>query len=94
MSRQFDEAMEGRFDLYGKEYRLIEPENIEELMQALEVKSALETHISGLMHDEDSSGYQSFKLCLLRIKFFKLRGKRPFNCIKAALCVKVCLSYL
>ena len=42
MSRQFDEAMEGRFDLYGKEYRLIEPENIEELMQALEVKSALE----------------------------------------------------
>ena len=41
MSRQFDEAMEGRFDLYGKEYRLIEPENIEELMQALEVKSAL-----------------------------------------------------
>ena len=59
MSRQFDEAMEGRFDLYGKEYRLIEPENIEELMQALEVKSALETHISGLMHDEDSSGYDS-----------------------------------
>ena len=59
MSRQYDEAMEGRFDLYGEEYRLIEPENIDELMQALEVKSALETYISGLMHDEDSSGYES-----------------------------------
>ena len=51
--------MEGRFDLYGTEYKLVEPENIEELMQAFEVKSALETHISGLMHDEDSSGYDS-----------------------------------
>lgn len=59
MSRQYDEYMEGRFDLYGTEYKLVEPENIEELMQAFEVKSALETHISGLMHDEDSSGYDS-----------------------------------
>lgn len=57
MSRQYDEAMEGRFDLYGTEYRLIEPENLEELVSALGVKSALETHISGLMHDEDSSTY-------------------------------------
>lgn len=59
MFRQYDEYMEGRFDLYGMEYKLVEPENIEELMQAFEVKSALETHISGLMHDEDSSGYDS-----------------------------------
>ena len=59
MSRQFDEAMEGHFDLYGTEYRLIEPENIEELVAALEVRSALDTHISGLMHDEDSSGYET-----------------------------------
>lgn len=59
MSRQKDETMVGRFDLYGTEYKLIEPENLEELMQAFGVKSALETHISGLMHGEDSSGYDS-----------------------------------
>lgn len=59
MSQQFDEYMEGRFELYGTEYKLVEPENIDELMQAFDVKYALETHISGLMHDEDSSGYES-----------------------------------
>lgn len=58
MSRQYDEAMEGRFDLYGTEYRLIEPDSLEDLVAALEVKAALETHISGLMHDEDSSGFE------------------------------------
>lgn len=57
MSRQFDEYMEGRFDLYGEEYTLIEPGNADELVKALEVKSALQTYISGLMNDEDSSGW-------------------------------------
>ena len=57
MSRQFDEAMEGRFDIYGEEYRLVEPENIDELIRALEVKAALETYLSGLMHDEEPGGY-------------------------------------
>lgn len=59
MSRQFDEAMEGRFDIYGEEYRLVEPENIDELVRALEVKSALETYLSGLMHDEEPGGYDN-----------------------------------
>lgn len=59
MSRQFDEAMEGRFDIYGEEYRLVEPENIDELVRALEVKSALETYLSGLMHDEEPGGYEN-----------------------------------
>lgn len=58
MSRQYDEAMEGRFDLYGTEYKLVEPENADELLKALEVKDALDNHISGLMHDEDASGYE------------------------------------
>ena len=62
MSQQFNEVMESRFDYYGTEYSLIVPENIAELMQALEVKSALKTYISGLMHDEDSSNYD----CLLQ----------------------------
>ena len=60
MSRQFNEAMEGRFDIYGEEYRLIEPENIDELVCALEVKSALETYLSGLMHNEEPGGYDNF----------------------------------
>ncbi len=59
MSRQYDEAMEGHFDLNGTEYVLVEPSNMNELVQAFEVKSALETYISGFMHDEDSSGYVS-----------------------------------
>lgn len=59
MSRQFNEYMEDHFDLYGTEYKIIEPGNLTELMQALKVKSELETHISGLMHDEDSSGYEN-----------------------------------
>ena len=58
MSRQFDEYVEGRFDLYGEEYSLIEPDNADELVKALEVKSTLQTHISGLMHDEDSSAWR------------------------------------
>lgn len=57
MSRQYDEYMKSRFDLYGTEYKLVEPENAEELVRALEVRSALETYISGLMSEEDSSGY-------------------------------------
>ena len=59
MSRQFDEAMEGRFAIYGEEYRLVEPDNIDELVRALEVKSALETYLSGLMHDENPGGYDN-----------------------------------
>lgn len=59
MSRQYDEAMEGRFDIYGEEYRLVEPENIDELVHALEVRSALETYLSGLMHDEEPGGYDN-----------------------------------
>lgn len=59
MSRQYDQAMEGCFELYGTKYKLIEPENIDELKKAFEVKSAIETHLSTLMHEEDSSGYES-----------------------------------
>jgi transcriptional regulator with XRE-family HTH domain len=59
MSRQYDEAMEGHFDLNGTEYVLVEPSNMDELVQAFEVKSALETYISGFMHDEDPSGYEN-----------------------------------
>lgn len=59
VSRQYNEYIEGRFDLYGIEYRLIEPENVEEFIRAREVKAILETYINGLMHNEDSSGYEN-----------------------------------
>lgn len=56
MSRQFDEYMEGKFEVLGETYEVVEPENFEELMQALRVKEVIQTAISSLMHDEDSSG--------------------------------------
>lgn len=60
MSRQFDEYMADRFDLYGEEYVLVDPVNSEELESAVKVKNALETYISALMHDDDSrDGYES-----------------------------------
>ncbi|MBQ6303748.1 MAG: helix-turn-helix transcriptional regulator [Clostridiales bacterium] len=64
MSRQFNEAMEGLFEIYGEEYRLIKPKNIDELSRALEVRSALQSYLSGLMNDEESGDYSD----LLRVQ--------------------------
>ena len=55
MSRQFDEHMADKFELYGEFHSLIEPSNFEELMKAIQVRDVIQTAISGLMHDEDSS---------------------------------------
>lgn len=55
MSRQFDEAQEWRFNIGGEEYEIVEPESLKELCQALDIKSRLETQVSALQHDEDSS---------------------------------------
>ena len=63
MSRQFDEYMEGKFEVLGETYEVVEPENFEELMQALHVREVIQTAISSLMHDEDSS-----RLCTLMDK--------------------------
>lgn len=57
MSRQFDEYMEGKFELNGIEYSLIEPDTYAEFTDALQVKQAIQSYISGLMHDDDSSAY-------------------------------------
>lgn len=59
MSRQFDEYMEGRFEIYGEEYRIVEPENLKELIEALQIKDKIENMISTLMHDEDHSGWEN-----------------------------------
>ena len=57
MSRQFDEYMADKFELYGETHSMIEPSNFEELMKAIQVRDVIQTAISGLMHDEDSSGW-------------------------------------
>lgn len=57
MSRQFDEYMTDKFEIYGEQCSLVEPENTKELMDALEIKAKIQNQIDNLMHDEDSSGW-------------------------------------
>lgn len=59
MSRQYDEAMEGTFEVYGETYRLVEPTSFSELAQAIRIRDILQDAINSMMHDEDSSGYAS-----------------------------------
>ena len=42
MSRQYDEKMENRFELYGDEYELVDPTNLEELVEAIHIRELLE----------------------------------------------------
>ena len=42
MSRQYNEAMEHRFEIYGEEYDLVEPTNLEELAEAIRVREVLQ----------------------------------------------------
>ena len=55
MSRQFDESMADKFELYGEIHSMIEPRNFEELMKAIQVRDVIQTAFSGLMHDDDAS---------------------------------------
>lgn len=59
MSRQYDEYIEGSFELYGERHWLVEPMNFEELLKAYEVRDLIQEGWSGLMHDEDSSGWET-----------------------------------
>jgi len=56
MSRQFDEYMADKFEIYGELHSLIEPNNFGELIKAVQIKDIIQTAIGGLMHDETSSG--------------------------------------
>lgn len=38
MSIQFDEYIANKFEIYGKHYSLIEPENTEKLMEVLKIQ--------------------------------------------------------
>ncbi len=58
MSRQFDDYMAGKFEIYDELYELVEPQNFEELLKAIDVRDTIQNYISGLMHDDESaSGY-------------------------------------
>lgn len=59
MSRQYDEYMSDSFEVFGETHKLIDPENFEELIEALRVKDVIQTAISSLTHDEDTSALDS-----------------------------------
>lgn len=59
MSRQYDDYIEGSFELYGERHWLVEPTTFEELLKAYEVRDLIQEGWSGLMHDEDSSGWET-----------------------------------
>ena len=59
MSRQFDEYMSDKFEVDGELHSLVSPSSLKELTEALNAKSLIEYQLSCLMHDEDSSGWES-----------------------------------
>ena len=59
MSRQFDEYMEGKFEIYGELYEIVEPGNFDELIKAMQVRDEIQNMLNSLMHDEDSSNWES-----------------------------------
>lgn len=59
MSRQYDQYIEESFELYGERHWLVEPDTFEELLKAYEVRNLIQEGWSGLMHDEDSSGWET-----------------------------------
>lgn len=54
---QYDEYMQDKFELYEEEHKLVEPENFDELMEALKIKDLIQEGINGKMHDEDANGF-------------------------------------
>lgn len=59
MSRQYDEAMEYRFEIFDEEYELVEPTNLEELAAAIRIKELLQ---QGCDTFEPDSGHPYYHL--------------------------------
>ena len=55
MSRQFDQYMEGRFEIYGQEYEIVEPSNNEELLDAFRVRDVLQNAINAIPNEDEES---------------------------------------
>lgn len=58
MSCRYDRYNEGCFELYGRQYWLVEPKDFKELLQAYEVRELIQRELNGLMDDEDSSSWE------------------------------------
>ena len=56
MSRQYDEYIDGCFELYGETYRIIEPSNIKEFAEALELSEKIQNRLDACMHHDDDIG--------------------------------------
>lgn len=59
MSRQYNDLVEHRFELFGEEYDLIAPTNLEELVAALHIKDLLQ---QGIDSHEPDSGHPYYHL--------------------------------
>jgi len=59
MSRQYNEKMENRFELYGDEYELVYPTNLEELVEAIRIRDLLQ---QGIDSHEPDSGHPYYHL--------------------------------
>lgn len=59
MSRQYNEAMEHRFEIFGEEYDLVEPRNLEDLAEAIRVRELLQ---QGCDTFEPDSGHPYYHL--------------------------------
>jgi len=55
MSRQFDEHMANRFELFGEMYEMVEPTDFEELLEALRIRDLLQQGADS--YDTDSENY-------------------------------------
>lgn len=58
MSRQYDEYIEGSFELYGERHWLVEPDNLPELLEAFRIRELIQEGFNGLMHGEDPNSWE------------------------------------
>ena len=61
MSRQFDDAFEGAFEYRGETHMLVYPHNLAEIVKALGVLDMIDTAMTELLHDDDSSNLEYSK---------------------------------
>lgn len=59
MSRQYNDAMEHRFEIYGEEYEVVEPTTLEELAEAIRMRELLQ---QGCDTFEPDSGHPYYHL--------------------------------
>lgn len=56
MSRQYDEYIDGLFEINGEEYRIVYPSNLKEMIKALETRDAIQYALDACLHDDENIG--------------------------------------